>query len=323
MAAASASHLGRIHALWTLEGLDALDAGVLRQAFKDPHPQVRIAALRASESLYKRGDTSLVAEAKALAQDPNPEVVMQTLLTGKRLQWPDYAVFADKTLAATPSRGVKNLGMMILNESEGVGGWEFSNEEMDLLQRGQAIYQEVCFACHGFDGKGMPMDGPVAGATLGPPLAGAREVIENPDAVVRILLHGLAGPVGGKTYSAQMLSMAANDDHWIASIASYVRNSFGNHGAIITPGEVARYRAETRDRTEPWSVEALRAVMPPRLANKPQWKLTAVVNGRDAPLAMEGNSETRWSTGRATQPGDWFEIELPGTTTHCWIAIEQ
>ena len=51
--------LARIHALWTLEGLGALDASLVREQMKDADPQMRIQAIRASETLYKAGDRSL------------------------------------------------------------------------------------------------------------------------------------------------------------------------------------------------------------------------------------------------------------------------
>jgi mono/diheme cytochrome c family protein len=311
MAASDASPLGRIHALWTLEGLDSLDGSVIRRALKDTHPQVRIAAIRASESLLKRGDASLAADVKRLSYDSQPEVVLQTLLTGKLLQWPDFSAVAAKALAQCSSQGVKALGTMLMTDLPGVGGNEFPDAEMELLRRGQAIYQEVCFACHGFDGNGMPMDGPIPGATLAPALGGAREVVDSPDSIVRVLLHGLTGPVGGKTFSAQMISMETNDDAWIAAIASYTRNSFGNHGAVVTPVDVARLRAQTQGRTQPWSIAELQAAMPRRLEIKGRWKAVASVNSQDARLAIDGNSATRWSTGVPTQPGDWFQVELP------------
>ena len=53
MASKSPNQLARIHALWTLEGLDSLDAGLARQLMKDADPQIRIQAIRASETLYK------------------------------------------------------------------------------------------------------------------------------------------------------------------------------------------------------------------------------------------------------------------------------
>ena len=48
--------LARFHAMWTLEGLGALDAPLVRDAMHDKNPRLRVQALRASETLYKAGD---------------------------------------------------------------------------------------------------------------------------------------------------------------------------------------------------------------------------------------------------------------------------
>ena len=53
MAQTSANQLARIHAMWTLEGLGALDAALVRELLKNTDPKIRIQAIRASESLYK------------------------------------------------------------------------------------------------------------------------------------------------------------------------------------------------------------------------------------------------------------------------------
>jgi putative membrane-bound dehydrogenase-like protein len=322
MAGSSTSGLGRIHMLWTLEGLNALSPAVVLQALKDSDPQVRVAAIRSSESLGKNEMASVAAAIRTLSQDPAPEVVLQVLLTGKRLQWPDLATFADKTMAATSSQGVKDIGMLILNESESLCGPEFSQTESVVLARGQAIYQQVCFACHGFDGRGMPMDGGAPGATLAPPFTGARDEIRAPEGTARILLHGLDGPIGGKTYPAQMVSMATNDDAWIAAVVSYIRNSFGNHGGVMTPDEVARLRLETKDRVAPWSANELLAALPAPMPNKSQWLATASVNNDEARLAIDGQWETGWRTARMTQPGDWFQLQLPAVTTIAGLRLE-
>src|SRR5262249_19665464 len=42
--------LARLHALWTLEGLDALDPSILHEALADASPRVRANAIRVSES---------------------------------------------------------------------------------------------------------------------------------------------------------------------------------------------------------------------------------------------------------------------------------
>src|SRR5207248_5708926 len=59
----------RFHALWTLEGLGALDGGLARELMKDPSPRMRVQAIRASETLFKRGDKSFDADYRALSKD--------------------------------------------------------------------------------------------------------------------------------------------------------------------------------------------------------------------------------------------------------------
>ena len=54
--------LGRFHAVWTLEGLGALNASMIRELMKDANPRMRIQAIRASESLFKAGDRSFEAD---------------------------------------------------------------------------------------------------------------------------------------------------------------------------------------------------------------------------------------------------------------------
>jgi hypothetical protein len=60
-------------------------------------------------------------------------------------------------------------------------------------------------------------------------------------------LNGLTGPVDGKTYKDMMPAMGGNDDEWIASVLSYVRNSseLGNNSSVVTPEEVKEVRANT------------------------------------------------------------------------------
>ena len=70
MARTSANQLARIHALWTLEGLGSLDAALVRELMKSPDPQLRIQAIRASETLYKAGDKSFAADYKAMTRMP-------------------------------------------------------------------------------------------------------------------------------------------------------------------------------------------------------------------------------------------------------------
>ena len=55
MAKTNKNQLARIHAMWTLEGLDALEKDFVLGLLKDEDPKVRVAAIRVSESLYNKG----------------------------------------------------------------------------------------------------------------------------------------------------------------------------------------------------------------------------------------------------------------------------
>lgn len=311
MARSDSNSLARIHAIWTLEGLGALDASLVREKLKDANPQVRIAAMRASESLVLGGDKSLEPALRAMAKDADPNVVLQTLMTVKRLNWPDFRQFAELTITSSQASGVKELGVMLLNQGHAIDEKRFSKTDVAVLHKGEAIYEELCFACHGYDGNGMPMSGAAPGATQAPPLAGAREVVEDHNAIIHVLLNGLSGPVNGKQYLAQMVPMSSNNDEWIASVASFVRNSFGNSGTMITPTDVARLRPGALARQKPWTIDELQATFPQPVSNPKDWTLTASVNSGSARLAVDGNLDSRWTSGTPLQAGMWIQVELP------------
>lgn len=79
--AAGATPLAKVHALWTLQGMDKLEDGVAADALKDPDARVRLAALRAGETLVrKKTGSNMIAAIPALANDPSIEVQLQVLL---------------------------------------------------------------------------------------------------------------------------------------------------------------------------------------------------------------------------------------------------
>jgi mono/diheme cytochrome c family protein/glucose/arabinose dehydrogenase len=307
--------LARFHALWTLEGLGALTPEIVRTALKDSEPQVRAAAIRASESLYKADDKSLLPDVQAMEKDPDPNVVIQSLLTNKRLEVPDWKKSLQALVASTTMPGVKEIGGQILNPPVPAAKFTMSKDEQTLFKAGETTFQTLCAACHGLDGKGMPMVGAVTpGAMLAPPLAGSKTVMGWRDGSIHVLLQGLSGDIGGKKYEGQMVSMATNDDAWIASVLSYVRNSFGNRAGFVTAKDVARIRDATKDRTQPWTEKELVAKLPQPLPSRDKWKLTASHAPNDTKLAIDGSRESRYTTKTPQVPGMWFQVELPAET---------
>ncbi len=130
----------------------------------------------------------------------------------------------------------------------------------------------------------------------------------HPDYVIRVLLNGLVGAVGDKTYTEVMVPMGANRDDWIAAAASYIRNSFGHSAGFVTAADVARVRAATASRKTPWTVAEIEAALPRMLDAQPSWRATASHNTADAPRAL---TLAGWTSGAPQQAGMWFQVELP------------
>ena len=119
--ARTGSQFGRIHALWTLEGLGSIDAAMVREQLKSQDPKLRIQAARLSEGLIKAGDTSLIADVKELAKDSNADVVIQAMLTVRYVKAPDAPAFIQAAMDANKAAGVTTFGTQMLTGGGGGG----------------------------------------------------------------------------------------------------------------------------------------------------------------------------------------------------------
>jgi len=301
--------LARFHAMWTLEGLGSLDAALARQMMEDREPRMRIQAIRASETLYKAGDRSFAKDYERMTKDASVDVTLQAMLTMNRWKVPNAGEAIKSAMESNKAHGVQVVANAILNpptpSGGGRGGPPLSPDQQKLIERGGQIYNELCFSCHGNDGLGTPK--PELSTTMAPPLAGSARVTGHREYIVKAVLYGLTGPVDGKTYTDVMLPMGMNDDEWIASVSSYVRNNFGNRGDFVTPADVARVRAATAGRQTSWTIPELTASLPSQLFTD-GWKVTASHN---SPAAVGALSLTAWSAGAPQQAGMWFQIEMP------------
>ena len=119
---------------------------------------------------------------------------------------------------------------------------------------GSAIFTSRCATCHQPDGKGVP------GAF--PPLTGSSYVLGAPEILVRILLHGLQGPleVEGQQYNGVMPAWATQlKDAEIAAVATHVRNSLGDNKAdAVDEALVAKVRQDTQAQDQPYTAETLK-----------------------------------------------------------------
>lgn len=119
---------------------------------------------------------------------------------------------------------------------------------------GEDLYATHCAPCHGPDGRG------VAGTF--PPVFGSEWVTGDPEVPIRIVLHGLAGPidVGGEAYRGAMPALGGRlGDAEVAAVVTYERERGGVADPVVSPERVAGVREATRDRATPWTAGELRA----------------------------------------------------------------
>lgn len=268
---AKPSPLARIHALWTLEGLDAIDKEILYTAMKDENSEVRKAAIWISEKYIKNNDEGMMNKLSEMENDPSYDVrlqllsslynsksekaqaVVRNLMTSNT----DNEMFVSVEKAMDRNNDVKTYGSRLGN---------MAAEDRKMILEGSATFSSLCVTCHGSGGKGIA----VAGSSdfAAPPLASDKERMGGDKInLVKIVLHGLTGPVDGKTYPSMMPSLGVNSDEWVASVVNYIRYEFGKVNGrrrandattpFVTPGEVKQVREENASRTKPWTLNEL------------------------------------------------------------------
>ncbi len=311
--------LGRLHALWTLDGMGSVDNLLLAKVMADADSRVRAAALRVAESVMET-DRSLDAQIAKLAADDDPDVVIQVMLSTGRGAHPQAKAITASIVNAHPdnlavtsiARQMEARIAAMIAEKKELEEIRRRNKAMaESIVRGKVTYTSLCITCHGADGKGVAApDG--HGLRMAPALMGSKRVQGHRDRMIRILLNGLIGPVDGKTFAGGlMLPQGANSDQWIADVATYVRNSFGNKAPLIEAADVGKIRDESKGRVGPWTLAELKLFDPPPFENRKEWKLTASHGKNKVRSAIDGNARSRWDTGTVQRPGMWFGIELP------------
>ncbi|MEJ1238901.1 cytochrome c [Chryseolinea sp. T2] len=104
------------------------------------------------------------------------------------------------------------------------------------IERGKEVYTVQCITCHMEQGEGIE--------GVYPPLSKSDYLMGDKKRSVDQVLHGLTGEikVNGKTYDGVMTGFDALSDTEVSDVLNYVRNSFGNKGAAVTPEEVKALR---------------------------------------------------------------------------------
>lgn len=126
------------------------------------------------------------------------------------------------------------------------------------VELGKKLFNNAaCNTCHQSTGLGTP------GAI--PPLVASEWVTGSEERLIRIVLHGLQGPINvkGVAYNSAMPAfgkVAGSGYNWtdekVAAVLTYIRQEWGNQAAPITADKVSAIRTKEGDR-KPWSTAEL------------------------------------------------------------------
>jgi mono/diheme cytochrome c family protein len=111
-------------------------------------------------------------------------------------------------------------------------------EKKAILERGQKIYDNQCATCHQAAGEGV--------AGIYPTFSG-NNAVASPFATnaIRIVLNGGYPPSTSgnpRPYGMPPFGQTLNDEE-VASVVSYIRNTWGNQAGMVSASEVNRYRS--------------------------------------------------------------------------------
>jgi mono/diheme cytochrome c family protein len=129
-----------------------------------------------------------------------------------------------------------------------IGDLQPKGEEQEMIARGLRVYNKpTCAACHQNDGNGSASQNT-------PPLVGSEWVLaKDPNRLIRIVLHGLTGPIKVKDKEWGAVAMLGwkdtLTDQEIADVLTYVRNTWGNKAPPVKADQVKKIRDETKDQS--------------------------------------------------------------------------
>jgi mono/diheme cytochrome c family protein len=277
-----------------LEGLEAIDHDILFAALKDQHPQIRKAAIVLSEPFIKKDDAEVMARVADLKNDASADVRLQLFYSLYSIKPSQGVALAQSLLAANTSNDIYLASQKAIDRNNDIRVYGsrlagLPAEERSSILAGSAIFNSLCVTCHGPGGKGIAVAGSTALAA--PPLAESKRMNADKSVLIKIVMHGLTGPVEGKEYPSVMPSLGANSDEWVASVVNYVRYEFGTaYRRFRRPGDttrvgvsiqdVAAVRAQYANRTDLWTLAELETGVAAAPAVDSVAKTTAIASGK-------------------------------------------
>lgn len=286
-----------IHALWTLEGLNALKPEEALAWTRQSAWNFRAQGLYASAAVitpasypqFVTAFNAIVDSGDTLAA---PYVAFLTksierfdassargLLNKLAIKYPNNRYVSDAVVSALqdqeevfqsaiassvsdPDAAINKQLTRVVNGIRNAMG----NRNPEMLKKefpkGEALFTSVCQTCHGADGGGVK--------SLAPPLNQSEWVTGNKDKLISIVLFGLTGPVkvNGHVYQTPEVSgdmpgigydkdMPSED---IAQLLSFIRRSWRNNADKVTTDEVTKVRTKLTGREKAFTEVELNGI---------------------------------------------------------------
>ena len=155
-------------------------------------PKMRIQAIRASETLYKTGDA--IARGRLPRGDGRRRQPTWSFRQCRRSGSSALRTWRPSWVAQAEESGAGREAHRRSDRHRAHGRWTRrarrghgpppNPEIVAVMERGEGIYKELCFSCHGAEGFGAEKEGGAPGAKMAPPLSGSPRVQGHRDYVI-------------------------------------------------------------------------------------------------------------------------------------------
>ncbi len=255
LASAARTADAQITALWSLEGLGALDRELVLSALQSPEPRVRTAAIHLSEAFLEKGDAVVREALVAKLDESDPKTAMQLYLSFNAKTDKDYATIRGQIQALSADHPL----VAALNARQ-----ERLADEGRMSRSavaGRNVYESLCTTCHGANGEGAS-DGT---KQLAPAPKGNHWFADGGriDIIARVLLKGQMGPIQGRTYGEGIMIPLETvyDDRALANVINFIGEKWNQWDkGVAKPGDVAKVREAETSRLTPWTEAELEAL---------------------------------------------------------------
>ena len=284
-----------MHALWTLDGMNALTPEIKKEALSDRSPVLRRAMVQMIESALPDQLDLLVS----LEKERDPRVAEQLVFTLGTIEQPK----AEEMIQALASNHLSDKGVMLatavslwgkkdlplivqlrsgkafaklpqskkasvnMEWNKALTSWDrgmkfakdFDVTHRKMIQTGEQLYFQHCTSCHGANGQGVQVPG--TEQFLAPSLVDSKRVHGDPEQLIPLFFQGLMGPIEGKTYQAGYMAPAKTfgieREDRLADLLTYLRYAWGKEGARVDKNAVSETRRKHEKRSAPWTSEEL------------------------------------------------------------------